>query len=125
MVQKSNHSLSHELGSERCQRTSERCQRTRERPSEWLRTYVSILVCSRPQGGGVVGGSRGGGGGGAIVSIAEETVKGVGEEELGEEVTEAAERTPARNGINGMNGGVDGTKQNGDAYDKKKVRWIC
>ena len=28
---------------------SERCERTRERTSEWPSTYVSILVCSRPQ----------------------------------------------------------------------------
>ena len=30
-------------------RTSERCERTSERTSEWPSTYVSILVCSRPQ----------------------------------------------------------------------------
>ena len=30
-------------------RTSERCERTSERISEWPSTYVSILVCSRPQ----------------------------------------------------------------------------
>ena len=29
--------------------TSERCERTSERTSEWPSTYVSILVCSRPQ----------------------------------------------------------------------------
>ena len=28
---------------------SERCERTSERTSEWPSTYVSILVCSRPQ----------------------------------------------------------------------------
>ena len=29
--------------------TSERCERTSERTSEWPSTYISILVCSRPQ----------------------------------------------------------------------------
>ena len=28
---------------------SERCERTSERTSKWPSTYVSILVCSRPQ----------------------------------------------------------------------------
>ena len=32
--------------------TSERCERTSERTSEWPSTYVSILVCSRPQSAG-------------------------------------------------------------------------
>ena len=31
---------------------SEWCERTSERTSEWPSTYVSILVCSRPQCGG-------------------------------------------------------------------------
>ena len=30
-------------------RISERCERMSERTSEWPSTYVSILVCSRPQ----------------------------------------------------------------------------
>ena len=33
----------------RSKRTSERCERTSEETSEWPSTYVSILVCSRPQ----------------------------------------------------------------------------
>ena len=32
---------------------SERCEGTSERTSEWPSTYVSILVCSRPQWAGV------------------------------------------------------------------------
>ena len=33
----------------RSKRTSEWCERTSERTSEWPSTFVSILVCSRPQ----------------------------------------------------------------------------
>ena len=33
----------------RSKRTSEQCERMSERTSEWPSTYVSILVCSRPQ----------------------------------------------------------------------------
>ena len=54
-----------------------------------------------------------------MVSIVDEKAKGFGDD-VGEEQTDAAEKTPA--GINGTNGGMNGsTKQNGDAYDKKKV----
>ena len=35
--------------------TSERCERMSERTSEWPSTYVSILVCSRPQCSGSPG----------------------------------------------------------------------
>ena len=65
----SNHSLSHEPGSEwaserknewvqqsaranwagRNKRMSERCERTSERTSEWPRTHVPIHDCSKPQ----------------------------------------------------------------------------
>ena len=33
----------------RSKRTSERCEGTSERTSEWPSSYVSILVCSRPE----------------------------------------------------------------------------
>ena len=35
--------------------TSERCEQTSERTREWPSTYVSILVCSRPQWNGGTG----------------------------------------------------------------------
>ena len=80
----------------RSKRTSERCERTSERTSELPSTYVSILVCSRPQCTGVDAVAR-------PFSMEEETEESVDNDKTGDVEDDDGGGVAVEQGVMGCN----------------------